>query len=554
MLHQKISLIKFFSWFLFVLEITYLFLMFFHTENAMTQDLGRHLLLGKMIVIEGRIPSTNTFSYTNPGFEFINHHWGSEVVFYVIWKMFALDGLIIFKTVSIISLIFLLSFYSIKKTGIFNVVLVLFPIIGLFTERTDTRPEIFGYIFLTLTLLILYKESNKKGKSVWLLPFITLLWVNTHISFVFCPLIYVFFIITALINKRIHLSHLVIGGLILIALLINPNGIKGALYPLEIFNNYGYTVVENQTPFFLQTVINFTSIKYFYILSALMVFAGLLMIYKKRYFEFLVTVMLCIMSFKAVRNFPFFAISAIYPLSFGLTDFSNLFNLKFKYKNGWLTLIQLIVIGIVWCATILNTVFFATNGYYKSRFSPVRTGTGEVKGMEKTVDYFITKKMTGPIFNNFDIGSYLIFRLYPQEKVFVDGRPEAYPSDFFQKTYIPMQEHEAIWNQQDDVYHFNTVMVSHTDMTPWFQKFIGWISKNDIWGIVYFDDFGLILSKKNGSGRLIVDSDLIAKRANELLSESYEPDQIARYINLFSLLGRRDLVNLGQFRFKALTK
>jgi hypothetical protein len=57
----------------------------------------------------------------------------------------------------------------------------------------------------------------------------------------------------------------------------------------------------------------------------------------------------------------------------------------------------------------------------------------------------IAKNLKGPIFNNFDIGSYLIFRLYNKSlpagrQVFVDGRPEAYPASFFQITYILMQQ------------------------------------------------------------------------------------------------------------------
>jgi len=54
--------------------------------------------------------------------------------------------------------------------------------------------------------------------------------------------------------------------------------------------------------------------------------------------------------------------------------------------------------------------------------------------------FFKENNLQGPIFNNYDIGGYLIFNLFPQEKVFVDNRPETYSSEFFQEDYIPMQE------------------------------------------------------------------------------------------------------------------
>lgn len=70
--------------FLVILVFVFLTSTFFHTDSAITQDLGRHLTLGKIIWEKKYVPSTNLFSYTNPDFPFINHHWGSEVIFYML--------------------------------------------------------------------------------------------------------------------------------------------------------------------------------------------------------------------------------------------------------------------------------------------------------------------------------------------------------------------------------------------------------------------------------------------------------------------------------------
>ena len=53
-------------------------------ESAITQDLGRHLRLGEMIVAgDSRKCAlySNCLTYTYPDYPFINHHWGSEVIF-----------------------------------------------------------------------------------------------------------------------------------------------------------------------------------------------------------------------------------------------------------------------------------------------------------------------------------------------------------------------------------------------------------------------------------------------------------------------------------------
>jgi len=52
---------------------------------SFTEDLGRHLLLGKIILAERAVPQTNLLTYTHPEFPFINHHWLSEKSFFI-WR------------------------------------------------------------------------------------------------------------------------------------------------------------------------------------------------------------------------------------------------------------------------------------------------------------------------------------------------------------------------------------------------------------------------------------------------------------------------------------
>ncbi|MDP2585415.1 MAG: hypothetical protein Q8P29_00885, partial [Candidatus Levybacteria bacterium] len=109
--------------------------------------------------------------------------------------------------------------------------------------------------------------------------------------------------------------------------------------------------------------------------------------------------------------------------------------------------------------------------------------------------FFLKNNLKGPIFNNFDIGSYLTYRLYPKEKVFIDGRPEAYPASFFQEAYLPMQTDEKKFELVDKKYGFKTIFFSHTDQTPWAEIFLKQITKNDNWRMIYLDDFTVIYTR-----------------------------------------------------------
>jgi len=107
---------------------------------------------------------------------------------------------------------------------------------------------------MALFFWILWHWQKKKISDKWLfiLPVLGIFWVNTHIYFIFGPALIGLFLVDGLIRKKKILNKL---GLILIltslASLINPFFIKAILEPFNIFKEYGYRIVENQSVWFL---------------------------------------------------------------------------------------------------------------------------------------------------------------------------------------------------------------------------------------------------------------------------------------------------------------
>jgi len=111
--------------------------------------------------------------------------------------------------------------------------------------------------------------------------------------------------------------------------------------------------------------------------------------------------------------------------------------------------------------------------------------------------FFKENNLQGPIFNNYDIGGYLIFNLFPQEKVFVDNRPEIYSSEFFQEDYIPMQENYDIWLTKSKEYGINTIIFYRHNAIPWGQQFLITRIDDVSWAPVFVDDRVIIFLKRN---------------------------------------------------------
>lgn len=555
--HQSMKLINHFHLFVLCLIFVFAFIIFFHSDSAITQDLGRHLILGGIIAEKRSIPSTNLFSYTHPDFPFINHHWGSEVIFYLFHQFAGINGLIIIKTGVLLVALGLPIFFSLRKADFTFLSLISILSLEIFRERTEIRPEIFAVLFFSLFLVILYQEKIKPSTTILTLPLIELFWVNSHISFILGPLFYFIFLLDRIFVKKFFIKkeYIFIGLSLIGVTFLNPAGWHGAIYPLIVFNNHGYSTVELQSPLFLEGITDNPTIFYFKIATILLLLITPFLIVKKYYFEALVALLTNSLSFWAIRNFNFFALSLIMPLSLGLTIVKDaIFSIVSISKKNIL-LVKRITLGVMLVFLFLEIHQLISNIYYFRRYSDVRTGLGLVKGIRGAVNFFINNNLKGPIFNNYDIGSYLIYRLYPPVTIFIDGRPEAYPVSFFQKIYIPMQEDEEIWREAERDYQFRTIILAHTDATPWGRSFIKRISKDQNWRIVFFDDYGVVLVRKEFIKESTVSlntKDKLRAMGVTYLQKTKEPDGFMRLANFFDLIELSDLAEIAKLKGRGL--
>jgi len=131
-------------------------------------------------------------------------------------------------------------------------------------------------------------------------------------------------------------------------------------------------------------------------------------------------------------------------------------------------------------------------------------GIGLLPEVNNSAEFFKTQNIKGPIFSNYDIGGYLIFHLYPEEKVFVDNRPEAYEAGFLQNEYIPMQNDTSVWEKEMHKWNFNVIYFDRNDMTSWAQKFLVTRISDPLWAPLYVDSYTIIFLKRNSQNNEII--------------------------------------------------
>lgn len=462
-----------------------------HPLQAINQDLGRYFKVSQVILENYQVPDVNLFSYTQPDYHFINTHWLGGMFFYLLNMVIGLRALIVFKTLIVLiafGIVFYLTWRKSRKRFWLSFFIGLLGI-GIFIERTDVRPEIFSYLFLAISLYLFYFKS--KTKWFWLIPLIGLIWVNTHIYFFILPSLYFFFLLDKLIlyltKKKISKAYLkklfAIGLLLVLSLFINPNGAENVFQPIKsFFQGYGYTIIENQTPFFLLDYAYHLNIIYLFFFGAgLLIFSFLLNFKKIKLFNLLFALFLIVLGFSAVRNFPIFVLGTMPILAANLAPIWSKLNRRIK-PNLYFQLY--LIIALIIC--LLGGIY--------DRKEQINLKV-EVKAKE-AVDYVLENKLQGNMFNNFDNGGYLSYRFYPERKVFIDNRLLAYSKDFFQEIYIPMQQSREKWDKYAQEYQINYVLFEHTDITPWARKFLLMISQHPEWEKVYQDNYEVIYVKK----------------------------------------------------------
>jgi hypothetical protein len=145
---------------------------------------GWHIRTGEWILNHSAVPKTDLFSFTRANAPWFAWEWGWDVCFAAVHRFWGLAG-VVFLNVCFLCVISALLFLLIRRCCGNDVLSLLFTGVGMIgsTIHWLARPHLFSWIFLLLFLHVLLSAERGKTKMLYLLPFLTLLWTNLHGSF-----------------------------------------------------------------------------------------------------------------------------------------------------------------------------------------------------------------------------------------------------------------------------------------------------------------------------------------------------------------------------------
>ena len=205
-------------------------------------DFWWHLKTGDMIRRSGRVPTFDIFTFTvPPETPWIDLHWIFQVA--LSWG-YAHGGVVALNLAKCaITTVAVLVLVTARRRGwpVWAMLIAWIPSLLVLGGRMYVRPETLSLLYLSIYLAVLFRIDRRPALA-FALPLVQVVWVNTQGLFVLGPIVLSFALIDAALRpgsfskarrpwwRKVGLATVLTG----VACLINPYGLIGALYPLEL--------------------------------------------------------------------------------------------------------------------------------------------------------------------------------------------------------------------------------------------------------------------------------------------------------------------------------
>jgi hypothetical protein len=445
-------------------------------------DLGRHITIGKYIAKNWMIPTRDIFSHTMTGERLVPHEWLSQLSLGAAHAAMGLRGDVLLIAI-LIATTFTLTYREMLRRNVFRIVALVIAILAASTSMLhwSARPHIFTFLFVALWTYQLENQSSK----VWLFPLIMLVWANTHGAFIAGFVIWgahmagwVWDFLQRQSTKVTARKLLVIGAGSLAVTFINPAGWQ--LWKTSV-GYFGSQFLVDQTLEYQSPNFHNWSTWPFLAMLGLSLIAlnakGRLQIR-----EALLLTGWTLLSLYSARNIPLFAIIAapyIGQLLHSAMERIVILNRIDQIIMG----VEANLRGILY--PVLTIVLLA--GTSLDQPQPTTANQfNEARFPVKAIDWLEANPQDGNMFNNFIWGGYILYRMWPQELVFIDGQTDFY-GETLTREYVQVMSLQGDWPAVLEKYGVSWVIVQSD------KPLVDALFAQLHWKIVYRDGTATIL-------------------------------------------------------------
>jgi hypothetical protein len=519
----------------------------FASANIWDYDFWWHLATGRNIVETHAIPDNDPFSFTTELKEnqnlfperknfILKQYWLAQGIFYLLYNAAGPKGIILLRALLLTTVLFLV-FLRLKKWKVnFYISFVfLFFLYMQLAKHTGERPVLFTILFTVVTFMLLEKFRETKGKALFLLCPVMLLWSNLHGGFIIgniLIMVYMFGEGIKIILKKVEYTRKEMTlfysatALSLACSFLNPTGWDAfsiALSPEYKFMEAGIQEYQSPLYFYKHKIapVNFG----FVILMIL--FPSILLLRNKKLdlTQILLLTGLFIMAARVGRYAIFY--SSIASMVLG-RETNILIEEMFTGRLSRNTNKK--ITSVFTAVAVLSSLLFIVGVFKFEAFRfDIAKGVSIPKG---SVDFIEKNRISGNLFNDGGYGGYIAWRLYPWKKTFVDTRWLSFTvqSEFGWIASLTESVYNKklpdgkrpLWRRLLDHYSINLILLSTLDVYGNVVPICLELADDAEWVPVYGDRISLVFVKNNDKNLEIIKKFRLSKEYvyNILIAQS----------------------------------
>lgn len=478
-------------------------------------DTWWHLRSGQYIIENQTIPTTDPFSHTRGGALWIDHGWLAQIFWYGLYAAgsWAAMALALGALVAI-------AFWFVWKQIEANLfVAALAMILGAIVSSViwAARPQMVSFVLTAVVAYLLHRFKRQDGRLLPWLPLVMLLWVNIHGGFAIGFMLMVAYVLGEAVNNITahkedpvlnwsQIKHLLlVMGISLAVVVINPHTWRMWLYPFQTVGIGALRefIQEWQSPnFHLPYVQPFA-------LMLLLVVATLARANRRAdWTDLALVAMWAFWALFAARNIAIFGLVVTPTLAryadlawaaqwqtwgyqrvpFGQTQ--GVSSQK-PAVSGQPSAVSGRRSGIILNWVLLSLIVVAA----LIKISLPLTPQANLKVEQETlpfeaVEFLRREQPAGPMFNSYNWGGYLIFKLWPNYPVYIDGRTDLY-DDAFIRRYLDVMVANNGWQQTLDDDGINLVFIESNSVLAKFLR------QNSGWTEIYNNEMAAIFTRNS---------------------------------------------------------
>ena len=451
--------------------------------NVTDFDIWARLAVGKLFFELGHVSPRDIFAYTPTKPLWVDHEWGSGVVFFLTADACGQKGLLglrllcYFGTIVLVHLV--IRERMEKPTSLlFHLVLAKALLFGF---AVTVRSQVFTYLFFSLWFYLLERARRGKSRALLLLPVSMVVWANLHGGFLSGLGLLLIYGTGEFLNRRPWKIYGLLFVLCSLATLLNPYGVAYWRYLHEAVLLPRILISEWRPTDFCSPIRLVFEFKILFLLTLLLLAGSAVARRKQDWTQVILLLVTGYLAVRHVRHTTFFDISCA-PFLYGHlrrgwrfwagraeTWFPTAPRQKFESiaARG-----QAVLHGLLVAALALVMISL-----------PVRVDIPESDLPVGAVRFIRQNHLQGNLLLPFTWGNFAIWELYPACRVASDGRyEEVYAEGTFRDIHRFVAGRRG-WEQVLNKYPHELILI------PRASRISPAMKDQRNWALVYQDDF-----------------------------------------------------------------